>query len=224
MRRLPLDCTLSYVHAYGVAFHSLIARPPVVVLWPSPLLLTALRPKRHVNCTFTPPPSSRHTKQMADADPGPSQPRATPAPSQGPPPTPPVGASLTAAGRLAPKPSITSIQSADSGPSLGVSAKPSLASLASTKGLLGASAPIAGAQGPKKGGLEDVPESPASPRQEKRWGSLGAGVGGSPRAPGAGAGAGAGKSPGQGGAPEKAGYKKRLLTFLVREARILGYQ
>lgn len=156
---------------------------------------------------------------MADPNPNTGPPRApdTPARPRDPPGTTPVGASLTTA-PLAPKPSIASIQSADSGPSVGISAKPSIASLASTKGLLGASAPIAGFQGPKKGGLEDVPESPASPRQDKRWGSLGPKPGAAPKAAAA---AGAGKAPAQGAAPEKAGYKKRLLTYLVTYPRLL---
>lgn len=146
---------------------------------------------------------------MTGPNPGPPRPPRTP--PRDPPGAPPVGASLTTA-PLAPKPSITSIQSAESSSlSPNISAKPSLASLASTKGLLGAPAPIAGFQAPKKHGLEDVPESPASPRQEKKWGSLGAAAGGAPesRAPAA------AKTPPQGGTPEKPGYKTRLLRFLV---------
>lgn len=157
---------------------------------------------------------------MADPNPnlGPLRAPNTPPPSRDPPGTPPAGASVTAA-PLAPKPSITSIQSTESGPSVRISAKPSLASLGSAKGLLGAPAPIAGFQGAKKGGLEDVPESPASLRQEKRWASLG------PKpdaAPAGGADTGAGKVPSQGAAPEKPGYKKRLLTYLVARPPSLG--
>lgn len=151
---------------------------------------------------------------MAGPNPGPPRP---PSPPPGDRPGTPIGASITNPSPLAPRPSITSIQSAESTPSAAISTKPSYASLASTKGLLGAPAPIAGWQGQKKAGLADVPESPASPRQDRRRGALGPRAGG---APGAGAGAGAGGAPtgkgtAPGGAPAKAGYKKRLFTYLV---------
>ncbi|PKS09589.1 hypothetical protein jhhlp_004207 [Lomentospora prolificans] len=98
------------------------------------------------------------------------------------PPAPTAGASINP-GYLVGKPSYASIQTVTE-PSLPASAaisqKPSYASLASTKGLVGAAAPISGATGSGTGtgtgaartALTDVPESPRSPSSLKKLGNI----------------------------------------------------